>query len=84
MRRVPGRRRRWIALGVAILSDAPVIHLFAGAALILPMALAEYFSSALRAQGSVWTALAPRDLPPSRPRYGPMCSSWVIAASLTG
>jgi O-antigen/teichoic acid export membrane protein len=37
-------------------------HLYAGAALILPMAFAEYWSSALRAQGSVWTALAPRDI----------------------
>jgi len=37
-------------------------HLYAAAALILPMAFAEYWSSALRAQGSVWTALAPRDV----------------------
>ncbi|RUT29338.1 lipopolysaccharide biosynthesis protein [Arsenicitalea aurantiaca] len=37
-------------------------HLLAAAALIVPMALAEYFSAALRAQGSVWIALAPRDL----------------------
>jgi len=37
-------------------------HLYAAAALILPMAFAEYWSSALRAQGSVWTALAPRDI----------------------
>lgn len=43
-------------------SGAPVGHLLATAALVLPMALAEYWSSALRAQGSVWTALAPRDL----------------------
>lgn len=41
---------------------APVVHVVAAAALVLPMALAEYWSSALRAQGSVWTALAPRDL----------------------
>jgi len=40
----------------------PTWHLYAAAALILPMALAEYWSSALRAQGSVWTALTPRDL----------------------
>ena len=39
-----------------------MLHLYAAAALILPMALAEYWSSALRAQGSVWTALSPRDL----------------------
>ena len=37
-------------------------YLYASAALILPLALAEFQSSALRAQGSVWTALAPRDL----------------------
>lgn len=47
---------------VELLGSGPVAHLLAGAALILPMGLAEYFSSALRAQGSVWTALAPRDL----------------------
>jgi O-antigen/teichoic acid export membrane protein len=40
----------------------PVTHLYAAAALILPLALAEYLSSALRAQGSVWTALVPRDV----------------------
>ena len=37
-------------------------HLMAAACLILPMGAAEYASSALRAQGSVWTALAPRDI----------------------
>jgi O-antigen/teichoic acid export membrane protein len=37
-------------------------HLFAAALLILPLALAEYWSSVLRAQGSVWTALTPRDI----------------------
>jgi O-antigen/teichoic acid export membrane protein len=37
-------------------------HIFAAALLILPLALAEYWSSALRAQGSVWTALTPRDI----------------------
>jgi O-antigen/teichoic acid export membrane protein len=41
---------------------APTAHLYASAALILPMALAEYWSSALRAQESVWTALVPRDI----------------------
>ena len=41
---------------------APVAHLFAAALLVLPMALAEFWSSALRAQGSVWTALVPRDI----------------------
>ncbi len=40
----------------------PVAHLYAATALIVPLALAEYWSSALRAQGSVWTALVPRDI----------------------
>lgn len=40
----------------------PAWHLIATATLILPLALAEYWSSALRAQGSVWTALTPRDI----------------------
>ena len=37
-------------------------HFFGAAILILPLALAEYNSSALRAQGSLWTALLPRDI----------------------
>jgi len=37
-------------------------HFYGAAFLILPMALAEYNSSALRAQGSLWTALVPRDI----------------------
>jgi O-antigen/teichoic acid export membrane protein len=37
-------------------------YLAAGAVAILPMAFAEYSSSALRAQGSVWIALLPRDV----------------------
>ncbi len=37
-------------------------HFFAAAILILPLALAEYNSSALRAQDSLWTALLPRDI----------------------
>ncbi|WP_297110134.1 oligosaccharide flippase family protein [uncultured Devosia sp.] len=37
-------------------------HFFAAAFLILPLALSEYNSSALRAQGSLWTALLPRDI----------------------
>lgn len=37
-------------------------HLLAAALLILPLAAAEYGSSVLRAQGSVWTALMPRDI----------------------
>ncbi|UYN98747.1 MAG: oligosaccharide flippase family protein [Devosia sp.] len=43
-------------------ADQTVNHLFGAAFLILPMALAEYNSSALRAQGSLWTALLPRDI----------------------
>lgn len=39
-----------------------VNHFYGAAFLILPMALAEYNSSALRAQGSLWTALVPRDI----------------------
>lgn len=38
------------------------MYIAASALLILPMAAAEYGSSALRAQGSVWTAMVPRDL----------------------
>ena len=37
-------------------------HFYAAAFLVLPMALAEYNSAALRAQGSLWTALVPRDI----------------------
>lgn len=37
-------------------------HFFAAAIIILPLALAEYNSSALRAQDSLWTALLPRDI----------------------
>lgn len=39
-----------------------VNHFYAAAILVLPMALAEYNSSALRAQGSLWSALVPRDI----------------------
>lgn len=49
-------------LVVEIFGGGPTAHLYAGASLILPMAAAEYFSSALRAQGSVGTALTPRDV----------------------
>lgn len=38
------------------------LHIVAASLLILPMAAAEYGSSALRAQGSVWTAMVPRDI----------------------
>lgn len=37
-------------------------HFFAAAIIILPLALAEYNSAALRAQGSLWNALLPRDI----------------------
>ena len=37
-------------------------HVYGAAFLVLPMALSEYNSSALRAQGSLWTALVPRDI----------------------
>lgn len=43
-------------------ASRPVAHLYAAAALILPMALAEYWGAALRAQGSVWTSQVPRDI----------------------
>ena len=53
-----------LALGglSGLVSHASVLHLYAAAILILPLALAEYWSSALRAQGSVWIGLAPRDI----------------------
>jgi O-antigen/teichoic acid export membrane protein len=54
-----------LLLGVGAVSDGlgvPAVHLYAAATLVLPLALAEYWSSALRAQGSVWTALTPRDI----------------------
>jgi O-antigen/teichoic acid export membrane protein len=54
-----------LLLGVGAASGGfgvPAGHLYASATLILPLALAEYWSSALRAQGSVWTALTPRDI----------------------
>ncbi|MEP7239281.1 MAG: lipopolysaccharide biosynthesis protein [Devosia sp.] len=50
------------AAGAGVAGQGPMLHLYAAAALVLPLALAEYWSSALRAQGSVWTGLAPRDL----------------------
>lgn len=42
--------------------DDTMNHFYGAAFLVLPMALAEYNSSALRAQGSLWTALVPRDI----------------------
>jgi O-antigen/teichoic acid export membrane protein len=49
-------------LGAASGDLSSTAHLMAAALLVLPMGAAEYASSALRAQGSVWTALAPRDV----------------------
>jgi O-antigen/teichoic acid export membrane protein len=48
--------------GVTEAAGVPAWHIVASATLILPLALAEYWSSVLRAQGSVWTALTPRDI----------------------
>ena len=42
--------------------DGTVNHFYGAAFLVLPMALAEFNSAALRAQGSLWTALLPRDI----------------------
>lgn len=42
--------------------DQSDMHFIGAAFLILPLALAEFNSSALRAQGSLWTALLPRDI----------------------
>lgn len=46
----------------ALRGSAPSWPLYAAALLVLPMALGEYTSAALRTQGSIWTALAPRDV----------------------
>ena len=51
----------FIAFSLVPFTDTPN-HFYGAAFLILPMALAEYNSSALRAQGSLWTALVPRDI----------------------
>ena len=42
--------------------DDTTNHFYGAAFLVLPMALAEFNSAALRAQGSLWTALLPRDI----------------------
>lgn len=62
-----------VSFFVQVLGEAsrPVAHLYAAAALILPMALAEYWGAAVRAQGSVWTSQVPRDI------------VWRVAAPLT-
>ncbi|UJW84311.1 lipopolysaccharide biosynthesis protein [Devosia sp. SL43] len=51
----------WLVLLVVPLQGT-ANHFYGAAFLILPMALAEYNSAALRAQGSLWTALVPRDI----------------------
>ncbi|HEY8593909.1 MAG TPA: lipopolysaccharide biosynthesis protein [Devosiaceae bacterium] len=51
-----------LVAGTLLSGTGPLWHIVAAGALVLPMALAEYNSAALRAQGSIWTALAPRDL----------------------
>ncbi|MEO8759175.1 MAG: oligosaccharide flippase family protein [Devosia sp.] len=62
----------------------PVLHLYAAAALILPLALAEYWSSALRAQGSVWTGLSPRDLIWRLALPVAVVALWYAGVSLSG
>ena len=56
-----------LAVGVFFITNAVTLddttnHFYGAAFLILPMALAEYNSAALRAQGSLWTAQLPRDI----------------------
>lgn len=51
----------FVVTGTVSLTDSTT-HFYGAAFLVLPMALAEYNSSALRAQGSLWTALLPRDI----------------------
>jgi O-antigen/teichoic acid export membrane protein len=52
----------YAALADALRGSAPSWPLYAAALLVLPMALSEFTSAALRTQGSIWTALAPRDV----------------------
>jgi O-antigen/teichoic acid export membrane protein len=53
-----------VVAGIAglALGFGQVSYLIAAALLTIPLAFADYFSAALRAQGSVWVALAPKDL----------------------
>ncbi|VAW21677.1 hypothetical protein MNBD_ALPHA12-44 [hydrothermal vent metagenome] len=51
-----------LVLGLVNNNISSFSYLFAASLLILPMAAAEYGSSVLRAQGSVWPALLPRDI----------------------
>jgi len=46
----------------AVPDHGKIAHIAAAGVLVVPMAIAEYQSSALRAQGSIWNALAPRDI----------------------
>ena len=80
-----------VTLGVLIagavsggLGMQPVAHLYASAALILPLAFAEYWSSALRAQGSVWTGLSPRDLMWRFALPVLVAALWYAGVALTG
>ena len=51
----------FIVFHLFAIDDTPN-HFYGAAFLVLPMAMAEYNSAALRAQGSLWTALIPRDI----------------------
>lgn len=51
----------FVVTGTVTLTDTTT-HFYGAAFLVLPMALAEFNSAALRAQGSLWTALLPRDI----------------------
>lgn len=52
----------WIYASVTTTEIDSLLHIFAAALLIIPMAAAEYGSAALRSQGSVLTSMLPRDL----------------------
>jgi len=64
--------------------QGPVLHYYGAAVLVLPLALAEYNSSALRAQGSVWTALMPRDLVWRMALPAIVALLWASGVGLTG
>jgi O-antigen/teichoic acid export membrane protein len=51
-----------LVLGLVSGTGTDFSYLYGAALLVLPMAAAEYGSAALRAQGSVFTALTPRDI----------------------
>jgi O-antigen/teichoic acid export membrane protein len=71
------------ALSGAI-GHAPVVHLYAAAALVLPLALAEYWSSVLRAQGSVWIGLTPRDIVWRTALPLAVVALWLAGVTLSG